>query len=100
VKTPSPGEEDAAPGDEVAQPAGEQQQPAEGDQVGVDDPREARLREPKVVLDRGEGHVHDRGVEDDHEHPHAEDIQRCPSPAVLSSLNGHVLDLLGFRVRG
>jgi hypothetical protein len=32
---------------------GEQQQAAEGDQIGVDDPGKARLRETEVVLDRG-----------------------------------------------
>jgi hypothetical protein len=41
------GEEDPPAADEVAEPAGEQQQAAEGDQVGVDDPGEVRLREPR-----------------------------------------------------
>jgi hypothetical protein len=44
-------EDDAAP-DQVAHSPGQQQQTAEGDQVGVDDPREARLREAEIVLDR------------------------------------------------
>ena len=44
-----PGEEDAAARDEVAEPAGQQQQPAEGDQVRVDDPGEAGLREAEVA---------------------------------------------------
>ena len=43
----SPAEEDAAAADQVAEPAGEQQQAAEGDQVGVDDPGEARVEKPR-----------------------------------------------------
>ena len=54
-----PDEEDAALAEQVAEPAGEQQQAAEGDQVGVDDPGQARLREAEVVLDRGQGDVDD-----------------------------------------
>ena len=38
-------EEDAPAADQVAEAAGQQQQAAERDQVGVDDPREARRRE-------------------------------------------------------
>ena len=47
------GEEDAPAAEEVAEPAGQQQQAAEGDQVGVDDPGEARLREAEVVWIEG-----------------------------------------------
>jgi hypothetical protein len=43
-------EEHAAARYQVADPAREQQQPAERNQVRVHDPREARLREPEVVL--------------------------------------------------
>ena len=53
---------DAAARDEVAEPAGEQQQAAEGDQVGVDHPRERRLREAEVALDRRQRDVDDRRV--------------------------------------
>ena len=42
VKTARPARKIAAARDEVAEPTGEQQQAAEGDQVGVDDPGEAR----------------------------------------------------------
>ena len=45
-------EEDLALADQVAEATGEQQQAAESDQVGVDDPGEARLREAEIVLDR------------------------------------------------
>ena len=76
------GEEDALAPDEVAEPAGEQEQPAERDQVRVHDPREARLREAEVALDRRQRDVHDRLVEDDHEEARAQDDQRDPAVAV------------------
>ena len=44
--------DELAPG-EVAEAPGEQQQAAEGDQVRVDDPREARLREAEIGLIEG-----------------------------------------------
>src|SRR3954466_5660512 len=47
--------------------APEQQQAAEGERVPVDDPLEAVGGEPEIGLDRGQGDVHDRDVEDDHE---------------------------------
>ena len=77
-----PRQEDAAAPEQVAKAAGEQQQAAERDQVGVDDPGEAGLREAEVVLDGRQGHVHDRAVEDDHEHPRAEHHERQPARAL------------------
>ena len=69
------------------EPPGEQQQAAERDQVGVHDPGEARLREAEVLLDRRERHVHDRRVEDDHQHPDAEHYERDPAgPFALGTL--------------
>jgi hypothetical protein len=76
------GHEDGLAPDQVAQAPGEQEQAAEGDQVGVDDPGEGRLREAEVILDRGQGDIHDRLVEDDHQHAHAEDDQGDPAIAV------------------
>ena len=64
---------------------GEQQQAAEGDQVGVDDPGEVALGEAEAVLDRGQGDVDDRRVEDDHQHPRAEDVEGEPAAAVSRS---------------
>ena len=66
------GEEHGPAADQVAEPAGEQQQAAERDQVRVDDPREARLREVEVLLDRRQCNVHDGRVEHDHQHADAE----------------------------
>ena len=71
------------PAEQVAEPSGQEEQAAEGDQVGVDDPGEARLREAEVGLDLGKSDVHDRRVEDDHEHPGAQDRER--EPAVVAS---------------
>ena len=73
------GQEDALAAEEVAEAPGEQEQAAEGDQVGVDDPGEARLREAEVVLDRGQRDVHDGDVEDDHQHPRAEHVEGDPA---------------------
>ena len=87
------GQEDAPLADQVADPPGEQQQAAEGDQVGVDDPGEVALGEAEAVLDRGQGDVHDRRVEDDHQHPRAEHVQRQPAPAVACRLGTHASEI-------
>ena len=73
-----PGEEDAAAAEEVARPAAQQQQAAERERVGVDDPLEAVDGEPEIGLDRGQGDVHDRDVEDDHELRDGEDGEDEP----------------------
>ena len=76
-------QEHAPATDQVAEPPGQQQQPAERDQVGVDDPRQRRLREAEIRLDRRQRDVHDRGVEDDHHEAGAEHDQRGPAPVLL-----------------
>ena len=91
------GEEQAAAAEQVAETTGEQQQAAEGDQVGVDDPREARLGEAEVALDRGQRHVHDRRVEDDHEHSGAQHDERGPAVTVGSGHTRTVTDDLDSR---
>ena len=73
------GEEDRPAPDQVAEPAGQQQEAAEGDQVRVDHPGEAGVREAEIVLNRREGDVHDGRVEDDHQHAHAEDVEGEPA---------------------
>ena len=80
-----------APG-EVAEATGEQQQATEGDQVRVDDPREAGLREMQVGLDRGQCDIHDGRVEDDHQHPRAQHVERDPAVSV-GHLLGHTFSL-------
>jgi hypothetical protein len=77
-----PDHEHAPAAEQVAEPAGQQEQPAERDQVGVHDPREARLREAEIALDRRQRDVHDRRVEHDHEHADAQHDQRDPARAV------------------
>ena len=103
-------EEDAPAADQVADPAREQQQAPERDQVGVHDPREARGREVQVFLDRGQRDVHDRHVEDDHQHPHAQHVQGQPALAAgrcarsrarsrgVARLRAHTRGALGQRL--
>ena len=82
--------EDVLAPDQVAEAPGEQQQPAEADQVGVDHPGEARLREAEVVLDRRQRDVHDGHVENDHQHSRAEHVERNPAVSVRHLLTHHV----------
>jgi hypothetical protein len=70
------GQEHAPLAEQITEPAGKQEQAAEGDQIGVDHPREAALGEAQVALDRRERDVHDRRVEHDHQHPGAQHVQR------------------------
>ena len=60
-------DEEPAVAEQVAEPAAQQQEAAEGQQVGVDDPGQRGLGEAEVLADRGQRHVHDRRVEDDHQ---------------------------------
>ena len=78
------GEEDEA-GDEhppapeqVGRAPAEEQEAAEDERVGADHPLQVLLREPEVDLDRGQRHVHDRDVENDHELDDAEEGERPP----------------------
>ena len=80
-------QEDRPATDQVAEPSREQEQTAKGDQVGVDDPGKARLIEAEIVLDRGQRHVHDGDVENDHQHPRAEDVERDPPGSVAHRLS-------------
>jgi hypothetical protein len=80
------GQEDAAAAEQVTEAAGQQQQAAEADQVGVHNPGEVRLGEAEVVLDRRQGDVHDRRVEDDHQPAYAEDVEGDPAGAVGGGL--------------
>jgi hypothetical protein len=72
------GDEDPAPAEDVGEPAAEEQEPTEEERVGADHPLQVLLREAQVDLDRREGHVHDRDVEDDHELHRAQERQRKP----------------------
>ena len=60
-------DEEPAPPEHVAGAAAEQQQPAEGQRVGAHHPRQAGRGEVQRGLDVGERHVHDGGVDGEHE---------------------------------
>ena len=66
-KSAVPAEEDPAAAEQVRGPPAEQQEARERERVRVDDPLRPRRREAQAVPDRGQRHVHDRDVEDDHE---------------------------------
>jgi hypothetical protein len=81
-----PDEEEAPVAVEVAETAAQEQEAAERQEVRVHDPGQGGLREAEIVANRRQGDVHDRAVEDDHDVPKTEDVQR--QPAVASS-RGH-----------
>ncbi len=64
---------------EVAESPAEQQESPERQQIGVDDPHQRRLAEAQVVTNGRQGDVHDRRVEDDHEHTQAQHRERKPA---------------------
>ncbi len=78
--------EEAAPAEQVGHPPAEQERAAEEDRVGGDDPLQALLGEVQVGLDRGEGDVHDRDVQNDHELGGDDERQREPLPPVWVGL--------------
>ena len=88
------GQQHAAAADEVADPPGQQEQAAEGDEVGVDDPREVRGGKAEVALDRGQGDADDGLVDDGHERRRAQQSQ-CETPVAGDrdgSRSGHAPD--------
>src|SRR5215211_22082 len=90
------GEEHAPAGDEVPEVSCEQEEAAEGDQVRVDYPREARLREAEIALNRRERNVYDGSVQDDHEHPYTEHVEGDPTPFLC--LRTHEPPFLGSKM--
>jgi len=76
-------QEDPPLADQVTDPAGEKQEAAKGDQIRVHDPGEVALGKVEVLLDRGKRHVHDRRVENDHQHAHAEHVEGEPALSVF-----------------
>jgi len=62
-----PGHEQPTPSELVGQAPAEQQKPAEHQRIGVQDPREALLREADVALDRRQRDVDHGRVQNDHE---------------------------------
>ncbi len=78
------GEEHTLAAEQIAESTGEEQEAGEGDEEGVDDPGEVSLAEVQVALDGGEGHVHDRRVEHDHQLGEANDRERQPAAPVAA----------------
>ena len=87
-------EEDPPAAEQVGGAAAEQQEAAEDERVGADHPLEVLLREAEVDLDRGQGHVHDRDVQHDHELHHAEKRECRP----FSSCRGHHVSEFPFEL--
>ena len=81
-------EEQPAAAVEVAEAPAEQQEAAEGEQVGVHHPGERRVGEAEIALDRRQGDIDDRRVEDDQHVTEAEHVKRQPSPVALEGHSG------------
>ncbi len=69
------GDQNAAAAEQVGHAAAEEQETAVGEDVAVDHPLQALLTEAEIALDRRQGDVEDRGVEDVHELDDAEQEQ-------------------------
>ena len=70
-----PGHQHPPPAEEVGRPGAQQEEAAEGEHVGADHPLQALLAEAEIALDRGQGDVEDRVVENVHELDEAEQEQ-------------------------
>ena len=75
------GDEDLPGPEEVGEPAAEQQQSAEGDDVGVEHPRQRLGGEAELGLHVGEGDADDRRVHDDDELGGGDECE--PEPAAF-----------------
>src|SRR5918996_2277811 len=78
-----------APG-QVGHASTQQQEAAERQHVGVHDPGEVLLGEVEPLSDRGQGHVDDRGVEDDYELREAEEGEGDPAAFSVVLGFGHL----------
>jgi hypothetical protein len=79
------GDQGALPTKEVRQPPAEQQEAAEAKRIGGHHPLPAAVGEVQRLLRRGQGDVHDRGVEHDHQLGDAQDSEDQPAPVVYRS---------------
>jgi hypothetical protein len=74
-----PEEEQPPTPEPVAQPPAEEEEAAEGQHVAVDHPAERALGgHVEVTLDRGQGHIDDGRVQDEHE-LHGHQQGQCPT---------------------
>ena len=95
------GDEQAPAAEQVGRTTAEQQEAAEHERVGVDDPLEVLVGEAQIRLDRRQGDVHDRRVEDDHELREAHDDEHEPRAdgGAKAKEGGHAGSLSGDGVR-
>jgi hypothetical protein len=75
-----PDEKESPAPEEVGEPPAEQEGAAEHDRVGGDHPLQVLLGEAEIALDRGQGDVNDRDVENDHELRSDDQRERHPAP--------------------
>ena len=75
-------DEQAPTTEEIGEPAAQQEHAAEEDGVGGDHPLQAFLAEVEAGLDRRQGDVHDRDVEDDHELGDDDGREADPPPRI------------------
>ena len=71
-------DEHATAAEDVGGTSAQEQEASEDERIGADHPLKVLLREAQVDLDRREGDVHDRDVEDEHELDDAQERQRHP----------------------
>ena len=80
-----PAEEQSTMAEQIAEPPAQQQEAPEGQKVAVHHPGERGLGEAEILLDRGQRHVHDRAVENDHQRAQAENYQGEPARAAIGA---------------
>jgi len=81
--------------EDVADLAAEQEHAAEGERIAGDDPLALVVGEAEGLLGRGQGNVHDGGVQHDHELGDAEDREDQPPAVVVGAAGGvHVVGSL------
>ncbi len=90
-------QEEAALAVQVAEPAAEQQKASVREQVRVHHPREGRVGEAEVVLDRGQRDADDRDVEDDHQARQAEDVEGEPAGSGVEFAHRLLVPFVRFR---
>ena len=90
-------QEEAALAVQVAEPAAEQQKASVREQVRVHHPREGRVGETEIVLDRGERDADDRDVEDDHQARQAEDVEGEPAGSGVEFAHRLLVPFVRFR---
>jgi hypothetical protein len=81
-------EEDALAPVPISQRAADEDERRERKHVGVDHPLQVARRDTELALDRGQRHVHDRVVQQDHALPDAHRDKRQPSAALAELIHG------------